>query len=314
MTTIKSMNVIDNIKRSVVTIGNFDGLHKGHQVLIKKAVDYGIENKIKSVALTFENHPGNYFVPNSIKNIISNEKKINRLKNLGIDLIVSIPFDEYMTKISSQEFVENILINKLGIEKIIVGHDFTFARNKEGNTDLLKILALKYKFELEVVKPIKINGTRVSSTYIRKLVAQGSVCDVKNYLGYNYEIEGIVIHSKKLGRTIGFPTANIEVDKDILIPKNGIYATKVYVEDEIYFGATNIGYNPTVDGKKLSIETNILDFDEDIYGKVIKIEFLERIRDEKKFSSLEELKSQLEKDTNHVFEKYVCKREEYMIK
>ncbi|HSQ87908.1 bifunctional riboflavin kinase/FAD synthetase [Romboutsia sp.] len=314
MATIKSINEIDNINMSVITIGNFDGLHKGHQVLIKKAVEYGMKNNIKSVAFTFENHPGNYFVPNSIKNIISNEEKINRLKNLGIDLIVSIPFDEYMTKISPQEFVEDILVNKLGVEKIIVGYDFTFARNKEGNTDLLKILSHKYKYKLDVVKPIKINGMRVSSTYIRSLVTQGSVCDVKNYLGYNYEIEGIVIHSKKLGRTIGFPTANIEVDKDMIIPKNGIYATKVHIEDKMYYGATNIGYNPTVNGEKLSIETNILEFNEDIYGKVIKVEFLERIRDEKKFSSLDELKSQLEKDTNHVFKKYICKTIEYMIK
>lgn len=314
MTIIKSINVIDNIKRSVVTIGNFDGLHKGHQVLIKKAVDYGKENNMKSVVFTFENHPANYFVSNSIKNIISNKEKTRRLRKLGVDIIVSIPFDEYMTKISAEEFVKNILVNKLGAERVIVGYDFTYARNKEGNADLLKILAKKYNFELEVLKPIKIDGTRVSSTYIRSLVSQGKVSHVKKYLGYNYEIEGKVIQCRQLGRTIGFPTANIEIDKNMITPKTGIYATKVYIDDKIYYGATNIGYNPTVNGKGLSIETNILEFNEEIYGKIIKVEFLERTRDEKTFSSLEELKNQLEKDTSYVFEKYICKTKQYMIK
>ncbi len=314
MITIKSINEINNIKRSVVTIGNFDGIHKGHEVLIKKAVEYGKKNNIKSIVFTFENHPANYFVNNSIRNIISNEERINRLNKLGVDLVISIPFDKYMTKISAQDFVEKILVDKLGVEKIIVGDDFTFARNKEGNTDLLKNLSERYKYSLEVIKAIKINGTRISSTYIRNLVSQGDVYAVDEYLGYNYQLEGKVIHCKQLGRTIGFPTANIEVDKDVLIPKNGIYATRINIEGQIYFGATNIGFNPTVNGSKLSIETNILQFNEDIYGKIIKIEFLERIRDEKKFSSLDELKNQLKRDTNYVFEKYICKSEEFMIK
>lgn len=314
MITIKSINEINNIKRSVVTIGNFDGIHKGHEVLIKKAVEHGKKNNIKSIVFTFENHPANYFVTDSIKNIISNEERINRLNELDVDLVVSIPFDECMTKISAQEFVEKILVDKLHVEKIIVGYDFTFARNKEGNTNVLRKLSKQYNYELEVIKPIKINGTRVSSTYIRNLLNEGNVYNIIPYLGRSYELQGTVVHAKKLGRTIGFPTANIEIDKDIIMPKNGIYATKIHIEGKTYFGATNIGYNPTVNGSKLSIETNILEFSEDIYGKLIKIEFLERIRDEKKFSSLDELKNQLGKDTNYVFEKYICKSKEYMIK
>lgn len=314
MITIKSINEINNIKRSVVTIGNFDGIHKGHEVLITKAVEYGKKNNIKSIVFTFENHPANYFVTDSIKNIISNEERINRLNELGVDLVVSIPFDECMTKISAQEFVEKILVDKLHVEKIIVGYDFTFARNKEGNTNVLRKLSKQYNYELEVIKPIKINGTRVSSTYIRNLLNEGNVYNIIPYLGHRYELQGTVVHAKKLGRTIGFPTANIEIDKDIIMPKNGIYATKIHIEGKTYFGATNIGYNPTVNGSKLSIETNILEFSEDIYGKLIKIEFLERIRDEEKFSSLDELKNQLKQDTNYVFEKYICKNEEFMIK
>lgn len=314
MITIKSINEINNIKRSVVTIGNFDGIHKGHEVLIKKAVQYGKKHNIKSIVFTFENHPANYFVTDSIKNIITNEQRINRLNELGVDIVVSIPFDECMTKISAQEFVEKILVDELHVEKIIVGYDFTFARNKEGNTNVLRKLSKQYNYELEVIKPIKINGTRVSSTYIRNLLNEGNVYNIIPYLGHNYELQGTVVHAKKLGRTIGFPTANIEINKEIIMPKNGIYATKIHIEGKTYFGATNIGYNPTVNGSKLSIETNILEFSEDIYGKLIKIEFLERIRDEKKFLSLDELKNQLGKDTNYVFEKYICKSKEFMIK
>lgn len=314
MNTIKSINEINNKNKSIITIGNFDGLHKGHQVLIKETVDYAKKNNIQSIVFTFENHPANYFIPNSVKNIISEKQKLAILKNMGVDMVISIPFDDYMTKITPNEFVRDILVNKLNIEKLIIGHDFTFARNKEGNIDSLQLLSHKYKFKLQVVSPIRINGIRVSSTKIRGLILDGSLDKVRQYLGYNYQLEGRVIHSKKLGRTIGFPTANLEIDNNMVIPKNGIYATKVYVEDKVYFGATNVGYNPTVNGKSLSIETNILEFDEDIYGKNIKVEFLERIRDEKKFSSLEELKNQLGKDTNYVFEKYICKTEKCMIK
>ena len=314
MMTIRCINEIENINRSVVTIGNFDGPHKGHQVLIKKTIEYAKMNNIKSIVFTFENHPANYFAPNTIKNIVTNKEKIKRLKALGADYIVNIPFDEYMTRIPAYDFVKEILVSKLNAQKVIVGYDFSFARNKEGDTNVLRELSSEFGFELEVVKPIKINGQRVSSTLIRNLVLEGRVNEVSEYLGYSYELSGKVIHSKKLGRTIGFPTANIEINEDVVIPKGGIYATRVYVDDEIYYGATNIGYNPTVNGKGLSIETNILDFDRDIYGEVIKLEFLERTRDEKKFSSIEELKNQLEKDTSYIYEKYVCKKAEYMIR
>ncbi|MEG0238405.1 MAG: bifunctional riboflavin kinase/FAD synthetase [Clostridium sp.] len=307
METIKSISEIGKIQNSVITIGNFDGLHNGHQVLVKKAVEYAKLNNMKSVVFTFENHPANYFKRSSVKKIISNKEKTKRINNLDVDIMISIPFDEYMTKISAEDFVRDILVDRLGAKRIIVGYDFTFARNKEGNSKILESLSEKYGFEVEVVKPVKISNIRVSSTYIRSLVEGGFVSKVKKYLGYNYQVEGKVIYSKQLGRTIGFPTANIEIKEYVLTPRRGIYATKVYIGKEIYFGATNVGYNPTVNGDKLSIETYILEFNQDIYGKIIKLEFLERIRDEKKFNSLEELKQQLKKDTKFVYEKYVCK-------
>ena len=305
MDTITSIEKIDTIKESVVTIGNFDGIHKGHQVLIEKATEYAKKNNVISTVFTFNNHPVNYFKPNSIKNIITNNDKIKILKTMGVDYIINIPFDEYMTKISGYDFVKDILIDKLGAKKIIVGHDFTFARNKEGNIDLLKELSKKNGFLLEIVNPVKIDDIRISSSYIRKLILDGKVEDARKYLGRNYKLSGEVIHSKKLGRTIVFPTANISIDENIIIPKVGIYATKVYVNGTIYYGATNVGYNPTVNGNKLSIETNILEFNDDIYGKIITIEFLERIRDEKKFNGIEELKEQLQKDTKYIYKVYL---------
>lgn len=308
MDIIKSIWDVDNVEDSVVTIGKFDGIHKGHKVLIKKAVESSKKRRIKSVVFTFENHPANYFKSYSIKNIITDNDKMKNLKNLGIDIVVNVPFNEDMTKISADDFAKVILKERLKAKKVIVGHDFTFAKNKEGNAKLLKKLGVKYNFKVEIIKPVKINNIRVSSTYIRKLISQGCVNKVKEYLGRNYQLEGKVIKCKQLGRTIGFPTANMEIDEEMLVPKCGTYATKVYLDKKVYFGATNIGYNPTVNGKNLSIETNILNFNEDIYGKTIKLEFLERIRDEKKFNSLDELKSQLKLDTNFIYKKYVCKK------
>ena len=308
MDIIKSIWDVNNVEESVVTIGKFDGLHNGHKVLIKKAVESSKKRRIKSVVFTFANHPANYFNNHSVKNIITDKDKMKKLNHLGIDIVVNIPFDEKMTNISADDFARKILKEKLRAKKVIVGHDFTFARNKEGNAKLLKLLGAKYNFKVEVVKPVKINNIRVSSTYIRNLIAEGSVNKVKEYLGRNYQLEGKVIKCKQLGRTIGFPTANMKIENEMLVPKCGIYATKVYLNGETYFGATNIGYNPTVEGKDLSVETNILDFNEDIYGKTIKLEFLERIRDEKKFYSLEELKSQLKIDIDYIYKKYICKK------
>lgn len=307
MIIIKSINEIDNISKSVVTIGNFDGVHKGHQVLIKKTVKFANENNLKSIVFTFENHPINYFKNKKIKNIITNSEKISKIKKLGVDILIMIPFDSYMTKISPLEFIKEILIDKLDAKKIIVGHDFTFARRKEGNIKILKEMSFKYRFDLEIVNSIDINDIRVSSTHIRELVDNGDVDKVNKYLGYNFLIKGKIIKGKQLGRTIGFPTANIKINDDLLIPKKGVYVTSVYIDDNIYYGATNIGYNPTVKGESLSIETNILEFSEDIYGKIIKLEFLERIRDEKKFNSIDELKLQLKKDTDYIYKNYICK-------
>ncbi|WP_419742721.1 bifunctional riboflavin kinase/FAD synthetase [Paraclostridium dentum] len=307
MTIIKSLDEVINVENTVVTIGNFDGIHKGHIKLIKEAVKEAKTKNYKSVVFTFENHPMRYFRADSIKHIITNEEKVKIFEDLGVDIVFMIPFDEYMTKISATDFVKTILHEKLKCKMVIVGHDFTFARNKEGNASLLESLGKNYNMKVKVIQPIKIKGRRVSSSYIRNLINDGNVSEIKDFLGRNYFLEGEVIHARKIGRTIGFPTANLKAEDKLIIPKNGIYAVKVYIKNKVYYGATNIGYNPTVNGKALSIETNIIDFDEEIYGEIIKVEFLDRIRDEKKFNSLDELKSQLRKDVNFVYKKYVYK-------
>lgn len=307
MIIINSLNEVESFDKSVVTIGKFDGIHKGHEVLIEKAVDYSKQEKLTSIVFTFKNSPISYFSNIITREIITEVEKMNKLESLGVDVTIDIPFNKDMAEISAEDFVKEILVNKLGAKKLIIGHDFAFAKNREGTPPVLKVLGKKYGFDVEVIAPVVINNIRVSSTHVKDLIYAGRVDEVKKYLGRNYTIEGMVIHAKQLGRTLGFPTANLKLQENIIIPKRGIYATKVHIGDEVYVGATNIGYNPTVNGEKMSVETNILQFDKDIYGKTIKLEFLERIRDEKKFKDLNELKIQLKMDTNYIYKKYICK-------
>lgn len=307
MIIINSLDEIENFDKSVVTIGKYDGIHRGHDVLIEKTVDYAKKENINSIVLTFKNSPISYFSHIKTREIITEKEKMAMFKSSGVDVVIYIPFDEKVAEVSAQDFVENILVKKLNAKKIVIGHDFAFAKNRQGTPQLLSKLSRKYGFMVEVVNAVKIANTRVSSTLIKDLIYAGKVEEIKKYLGRNYTIEGKVIQSKQLGRTIGFPTANMRLSENLVIPKRGIYATKVYLDNEVYIGATNIGYNPTVNGERLSVETYILQFEKDIYGKTIKLEFLERIRDERKFKDLNELKIQLKMDTNYIYKKYICK-------
>lgn len=305
MKIYKNLDEIDFPFNTCVTIGNFDGVHKGHQTLINKAIKYSKENNLKSVVFTFSNHPVNYFKPGYVKNIISSREKYELIERIGVDIYISIPFDESMTQISAEDYVNNILIDKLHVKKMVIGHDFTFARKREGNPNLLKELAKEKGFSVEVVDPVIMDGRRISSTDIRKAIADGDVVEAEHLLGRYFAVEGTVVKGRQIGRTIGFPTANIQYDSSMSIPKIGIYATLAVIDGQVYCGATSIGTNPTVNGKNLSIETYILDFDENIYGKHMRIEFVEKIRNEIKFDSKEALKEQLQKDTKYVRNNYV---------
>ncbi|MBC2576828.1 bifunctional riboflavin kinase/FAD synthetase [Peptostreptococcus canis] len=305
MLVFNNIDEIDISCDTCVTIGNFDGVHKGHQTLMKKAIEYSKLNNLKSVVFTFANHPVNYFKPGYVKNIITYDEKKTLLEDLGVDVLVNIPFGVEMTEISAEDYVQNILIDKLHVKKLIVGHDFTFARKREGNVEVLKKLSTEKGFELEIVTPVLVDGKRVSSTDIRAMIAEGDVSGAEKLLGRYFAVEGIVIRARQIGRTIGFPTANLDVDKNMVIPQKGIYATIAKIDNRVFCGATSIGTNPTVNGKGLSIETYILDFDEDIYDQRLRIEFVERMRDEIKFDSVEGLKEQLTEDVEYVRKNYV---------
>jgi riboflavin kinase / FMN adenylyltransferase len=303
MTVVNSLDQLKDINDSVVTIGNFDGVHFGHQYLIKKAVEEAKNINTRSIAFTFSNHPVNYFNPNSIKQITTNEDKVKLIESLGIDIVLNITFNMDILGVSAEEYVKNILVDKLKVRKIVIGHDFTFAKNKQGNVQVLKNLSKKYNFDVIVVPPIEVDNIRVSSTYIRNLIQNGEVYKIERFLGRTYSVCGEVVPCRQLGRTIGFPTANTNISKDIMLPKVGIYRTKIKIGNRYFDGATNVGHNPTVENKGFSVETFILDFDENIYNQTMCIYFIERIRDEEKFNSLDELKNQLKKDVDYVYSK-----------
>ena len=305
---MKVYNNLDDIDfpfDTCVTVGNFDGVHKGHQTLIKKAIEYSKENDLKSVVFTFSNHPVNFFKPGYVKNVISHKEKCEILERMGVDIYISIPFDESMTQITAEDYVNKILIEKLHVKKMVIGHDFSFARKREGNPELLREMGKEKGFDVEVVNPVVIDGRRVSSTDIRKAIAEGNVAEAEHLIGRYFAVEGTVVKGRQIGRTIGFPTANIQYDNSMVIPGIGIYATLAVIDGEVFCGATSIGTNPTVNGKFISIETYVLDFDGNLYGKNMRIEFVEKLRDEKKFDSKEALKEQLMKDTKYVRENYV---------
>ncbi|WAW15646.1 bifunctional riboflavin kinase/FAD synthetase [Peptostreptococcus equinus] len=296
---------IDIDRGSCVTIGNFDGVHKGHQRLINKTVEYAKKNNLLSVVFTFTNHPVNYFMPGYVKNIMSERDKQRVIESLGVDIYIGIKFDENMTSVSAQEYIENILLGKLKAKNIIVGHDFSFARKKEGTTQTLVKAGEKFNFGVEIVTPVLVDGKRVSSTDIRQLISEGKMKEAEKLLGRNYSIGGNVIRARQIGRTLGFPTANIDYDKKLIIPKIGVYATLAKVSGNIYCGATSVGTNPTVNGSSITIETYILNFDGDIYDEYLTVEFLELMRDEIKFDTKEELIEQLFLDKEYVRKNYI---------
>lgn len=272
---------------NVIILGNFDGVHLGHQELIKKAIEFGKINNMKVIVYTFKTLPSNK------EHIMTIEQKINKIKQLGVDEIILDDF--YLIKnYKPEEFVKEILIAKLNAKKIFCGYNYTFGKDRLGDAQLMK----KY-IDTTVIDEFKINNMSVSSSNIRKLIKQGNIKLANTLLNDAYCLEGYVIHGKKLGRTIGFPTANIRPNATKIIPPLGAYGVKLKIDDDdkIYLGIMNIGKNPTVNNDNcISIETNILDFNRDIYGKKIRIKIYELLRFERKFESLNHLKEQIKKD------------------
>ncbi len=286
---------------TVVTIGTFDGVHIGHQEILNKISKQAKENKGVSIVITFWPHP-RYVLQgekeSGLKLLSTFDDKAKRMADQGIDYLVKIPFTKEFSQTSSEDFIRNTLEGKLGTTHLVIGYDHHFGRNREGSFEYLANNIDDYGFSLQEIPRQDIDHVGVSSTKIRKALNEGKVDVARSYLGRNYEITGEVVHGEKLGREIGYPTANIQLSESYkLIPIDGIYVVKVIHKKTIYFGMMYIGIKPTVhDNNQRVIEVNIFEFDEDIYGEVITIDFLEYIRADKKFENLDLLKKQIADD------------------
>ncbi len=285
-------------RKTIITIGTFDGVHLGHQSILKKVVEAKENNTYESSLLTFFPHPRMVLQQDtSIKLLNTIDEKAELLDKFGIDNLIIHPFDAAFSNLSAEEFVKEILIDRLNIHKIIIGHDHRFGKNRTADIGDLILFGKKYGFEVEQINAHEIDEIAISSTKIRKALMEGNIKLANQFLGYSYFISGKVIEGKKIGRTLGFPTANIQINESYkLLPKNGVYIVSSEINDILYFGMMNIGNNPTLGENEQSIEVHYFDMSENIYNKKLKISILEHIRDEQKFNSLTELQAQLEKD------------------
>jgi len=301
------MQLIENLediksafKNAVITIGNFDGVHIGHQALFHEVIERADAIGGTSIAMTFEPHPIRVLKQNGHPPLITlYDQKVELINKSGIDVLIVVPFNKEFAAITAKEYILDILLKRIGARVIVVGEDYTFGKNREGNLNLLRSYAEALDIQVVVVDWIPIanqDGSRISSTRIRQLVMDGKVSDAQKLLGRYYQIKGEVVTGRdRGGKLLGFPTANINIH-DELCPKPGVFAVTVESMGRTYQGVANIGYSPTFDDHEFTVEVHILDFHRDIYGQDIRVNFIQRIRDEIKFSSIEELSDQITKD------------------
>lgn len=288
------------IESSVVCLGNFDGLHLGHKKIIDEVIRIGNLYKLKKVVFSFDPHPSYLVNKNEFKLLFSKDEKKYIFSTLNLDYLVLFPFDESTKNLTPEEFFVKFLVEKLSCKYIVVGENYFFGKNKSGNVEKLRELSEIYNVKLIVIEHYNVFENKLSSTYIRESIDNGNIEDLNKYLLSPYIVMGQIVTGKRLGRTIGFPTINILPNKDKLLPKNGVYKSNVIIDGREFKGLTNIGINPTVSGNNIICETYIIDFNEDAYGKE-GIVFLEKfIREEKKFASIDELKSQIKKDLDQI--------------
>jgi riboflavin kinase/FMN adenylyltransferase len=295
---IRSITAFNSSEKTIVTIGTFDGIHIGHQKILKDLIKTAKKEGKKSVLLTFFPHPRMVLQKdNKILLLNTIEEKSGLLEKMGLDYLIIHPFSKEFSRLTALDFVRDILVNKLNTSRLIIGYDHHFGKNREGNIHQLKEYSLLYDFKVEEIPAQDIDDVSVSSTKIRTALKEGNLKTANNYLGYHYMLNGTVVSGKKLGGTIGFPTANLEIKEPYkLIPKTGVYIIKTHINTVLYTGIMNIGFNPTVLGKHQTIEAHLFDFNEDLYGKEIMIEFIYFLREEHKFKSIEELVVQLNID------------------
>ncbi|MFV0516573.1 MAG: bifunctional riboflavin kinase/FAD synthetase [Aminipila sp.] len=297
MKIFNTLDEIKDVKETVVALGNFDGIHKGHQELILRTVKTAETAGLKSAVFTFSNHPKNVNGGGLIvKNILYFDEKARIIEKLGIDYLFNIPFDEYIRSMEPISFIDDILIGKFKMKQAYCGFNYRFGHKAKGTPETLIHEGISKGFGIHVLEPFKIDGEVVSSTFIRNLIAEGKVDQCKKYMGRYYTIEGEVVVGNKIGRTMGFPTSNLIIDENMVTPSNGVYVTYCTYNGIKYPGVTNVGVKPTIGNYKKNIETHIFNFNKQLYGKKIRIEFLEKTRDEKKFNSVDELSKQIMAD------------------
>tara|TARA_B100000780_G_scaffold188188_1_gene132263 strand:- start:7048 stop:7983 length:936 start_codon:yes stop_codon:yes gene_type:complete len=295
---IRSIAAFNSSEKTIVTIGTFDGIHIGHQKILKDLIRTAKKENKKSVLLTFFPHPRMVLQKDvSIRLINTIEEKSSLLEKMGLDYLIIHPFSQEFSRLSALDFVRNILVNQLNTSRLIIGYDHHFGKNREGNIHQLREYSLLYDFEVEEIPAQDIDNVSVSSTKIRTALKEGRLKTANNYLGYNYMLNGTIVNGKKLGGKIGFPTANLDIKEPYkLIPKTGVYIIKTIIDAVLYTGMMNIGFNPTVKGKCQTIEAHLFDFNKDLYGRKVTIELLFFLREEQKFNSIEDLIIQLNLD------------------
>ena len=298
MNIFHSINEFHSDKKTIVTIGTFDGVHLGHAAILKKLTQNTQNETFESTVLTFFPHPRMVLQGKSdLKLLNTINEKIELLEKIGIDNLIIHPFDEKFAELNAEAFVSTILVDHLRVQKIIIGYDHRFGKNRTANIDDLISFGAQYGFEVEQISAQEIDEISISSTKIRTALEEGDIQLANEYLGYSYFLSGTVVKGKQLGRTIGFPTANISLEEDYkLVPQNGVYVVQAEIDSKSIYGMMNIGFNPTVQGKQKTIEVHFFDFEADIYNRKIQVAILQRIRSEKKFESIELLTKQLEED------------------
>ncbi len=280
-----------------VTIGNFDGVHSGHQQLFSRVVEKARKRGGTSIAITFDPHPLQILLPGGIKLISTCEQKIELIEMAGIDILLIVPFSEEYAKTTADHFVADLLVKRLGTQELVIGYDYAFGKGRSGNIDFIKKQGKILGFSVDVVEAHYEQNQLVSSSRIRQLVIEGRMADARFLLGRHYQIRGTVqVGKQRGGKEVGFPTANLKLEEEDLVPKRGVYVTQVICDGKCYGGILNIGYNPTFGEEQLVVETHIFDFNRDIYGRPIKLNLLKFLRSEKKFSGVKELSEQIVKD------------------
>ena len=296
------MQILSNLfeiklyEATIATIGTFDGIHIGHQKILNSLVRFAEENGLKSVVITFDPHPRKIInKKNSIELINTIEEKKEKLKTLGIDYLIVQKFDEKFSETEANKFVE-ILKNNINIKKLIVGYDHRFGKNRNADINDLKKYGKELNFEVIEIDALEIEEVNISSTKIRLAIKDGNIRLANSYLGYNFFLSGEVVKGHSRGKELGFPTANLKIDEDKIIPKNGVYLVKSKIDHQDIYGMMNIGYNPTFNNKSKKIETHFFNLNKNLYGKIIKIELLEYIREEKRFETIDDLIQRLKLD------------------